>query len=585
MNMIIIKRWMNFKLILLCFMLFLTACAHKKTNFIIGLDSLATPYSTQHTNYPILKLSYYDMLPYLQEEGPIWSPFLFPVKDNVSIPLSESLIGFASPGQSFIFPPEGGSCKILQISKKMDEKESKLYSFVSANTQPEVDANELFLLLEPNSLSPYALVKLNQKGFANCYLPLSNYVISINYGSQRKEIPIAPPIQSSPIKIQFNQKGLLIIDPVQQKAVRNGDLIRIGRKFNDEQDFSFEKANLIPTEIENDLFLESNFQSQNIGVDEYLLTSFFVGKHPYSIQLNSGKYQIAIVRKNKIICISDINIKENSSQNLACTRARNTDIEDRILNSDELRIYFDGTVYPEHLNHNLDFQSWMLQNKNYYMPIPTSPINITQQTKEELKNNSNKPQVFSFLFLNSNIKEKSILEFPSEFRMEINNKDNTIPILATGFDNIVQGMIPFTFYNSIYFQSVIKPQRILDQSYFRSSNGVEMKLLEPLLNENGQLTSMSSQVFRIRLTVPAWNSTNILEMSLNGKLYKRWILNRGDISSPFTTTLSASSNEENSFIVHFTSWGEDPLPDFIYGTDGIIPFGKSKDYLINITGK
>ena len=105
------------------------------------------------------------------------------------------------------------------------------------------------------------------------------------------------------------------------------------------------------------------------------------------------------------------------------------------------------------------------------------------------------------------------------------------------------------------------------------------------MNSEGVLLAQAQQNFRLKITVPQWNSTNIVEMYKNGKLIKGWILNRGDVSQPFIGTINASISETKNFYVTFIARGQKTLPNFLTGTDWELPFNMTRNYYVLKTSR
>lgn len=554
---------------------FIVSCTHdKKNELVLNLEELSTPYPTEESSSSTLKLNYYDISPYVTSKGFLWQPFILATSNNYKVSESELLLGYMAENDNLIFPPQSGSCKILQKSEKYTDKKKKLVSFLSSSSEPEADAGNLFLLLDNDNLQPYAIIKLNKHGTAHCYLPSSNYHLSYNFGLQRKEFVINTEDSRSEIKIEFLTKGYLKINPDDANNIQNGDLLRIGRKFEILADAKIQQPNdnLIPTQIDSDLFKPSNFLSQIQGVDEIFQTSFLIGHTPFSLQLEEGSYKAAILRKNTLICLTEIKIENNAPVNLKCPKKQTTDLEEKIFNRNEFNISFDTTFFPEQLNQEAQFQQWFLANKENYIPILFS----------DLKEKNNKEQKkISFLFLSNN---NDIKQFPENFDLKINDKNSFFPIFGTDMRNIIEGAVPFTNFTTLHSQYQLEPSNILSNSALSVTNGVDLKLLEPFLAKDGSLTSSNEQRFRIRITVPSWNSTKVVEMYIDGKLHRRWILNRGDLSQPLSTTLDDKTFQEKDFVVRFVAWGDEALPDFLFGLDGEMPYARTRDYFVAIAG-
>jgi hypothetical protein len=177
----------------------------------------------------------------------------------------------------------------------------------------------------------------------------------------------------------------------------------------------------------------------------------------------------------------------------------------------------------------------------------------------------------------------------SKYISSLRNKSQNLPFLGiplgrTGEQSIANNAVPFSSFTKIV--KIVPRNDFLKYSNVQASNGAIFYLFEPLTlpNNEGLLSSYIQQKFRLRISVPPWNSTNIIEMYINGKIKRRWILDRGDISKPFSMSFEESISESNAFTVRWAAWGDDFLPDFLTGTKNTLPFAITRDYCIDNIG-
>lgn len=240
----------------------------------------------------------------------------------------------------------------------------------------------------------------------------------------------------------------------------SGDVIRVGRSFSDQENF-LDDPSSFPMELDSDRYEKSNFQSQAMGVDEYLKTSLVVGQKNDFTWLKEGWYQIAVLRKNRLICTRKYKFVSNENVLIGCPekRIKKTDLSD-----------FD----------------WSEEN---------------------------------------------------------------------GSD---------------------------DLKHQQPDNGAELRLLD---NSSSVKKSDSYLVFgqkiRLRVFVPAWNSTDIVEMYSDGQLEQRWVLERGDISKPYSVNLEKNLSTEKNFHAQFKAWGNAALPDFLTGEDEK-PFAQTPIFCVKV---
>jgi hypothetical protein len=600
-------------IIFLFFLLFFYGCVNTNENQNKFFEEYSIPYSTKEDNSPLISYNYTDINPYITS-GLVWTPFILPNESWISLHESDFLIGYWNGGNNPILAPEPGICRILEDSNvdSLPKGPMKLVYFTSDRINPEQDEKELFFLLSPSGQKPFAMVRLNADGKASCFISLKSYNISTGYGQYRKEIQVDG--GETNVKVPFPENTYIKIDPKVTNGINEGDTLRIGRSIS-EHGISTLKSNynegnfLIPTKIEGDLFVSGNFESKNMGVDEYLKTSILVGKKPFEIQLEPSSYTFAVLRKNKLICLKNVNLKESEIYELSCPKIQKDDID---FEDETKNYYFDASIFPSSIIETKQFQDWAFSSPNYF--LLTSP-NYYQDYIYKKEEELNLIKQFSFMYQNS--KTKLVRYLPNTYTViapsDIKKSDLTqlylgvtsnitssyisslrnnsanhyylgIPLGGTGEQNIANNAVPFSSFTKLI--RIVPTQDFLKMSNVQASNGVLFYLFEPLtLPQNeGLLSSYVQQRFRLRIMIPAWNSTNVVEMYINGKIHRRWILDRGDISKPYAKSFEEGMSETKAFTVRWVAWGEDFLSDFLTGTKNTLPFAMTRDYCIDTVG-
>lgn len=467
-----------------------------------------------------------------KRSGLLWQPFILPTEDHVTLGSIHFFLGFVSPSGDFIAPPEAGSCRLLESEPRSPTNAVKKM-LVFRRSKPDPSDNNLFFLLRPPSETPYAVVRFDTHGVSRCYVDDQDYVATYQFGSAQKQQPVVA--SDRHIVLDWESAGLLAVDPVSAAAhtphgLHNGDLVRIGRTQQTADDES------VPLPVQQDLFRMADFSSQSMGVWESLHTSFLVGNSPFQIALEPGFYQIAVLRKNTLVCLTTVTVSSGSTTPLACQAQAGADLEKILFDKDHQTILFDDSLYPTRFALDKDFLAWHMSSKRFYF-------------------GQNRPT----------------------------GAGDGLEGGGTGWERLAGGAVPFLRWTAIQLQHDLSSAKALFQEpYAQASNGVDIKIFQPFLNADGKLTSMAEQYFRFRITIPHWNSTHIVEMNINGHLYKRWILRRGDISQPFATTLEAQTFEPDHFVINVVARGDTPLPYFLTGVMDELPYARTRDYEVII---
>ena len=599
------------------FILLFCGCASSNEEEKLFFEENARPFFSKQDISSLIMYNYIDINPY-KSKGLAWAPFILPNETWTSIRPSDFLIGYWNGENNPILPPEPGICRTLEDSEveNLPKGDLKLVHFVSDSAVSFHDEKKLFFLLNPVNHKPFAMVKMNSDGKASCFISLKSYLISTGYGQMRRELLIDK--QETNIKIPFYESSYVKIDPKLINGIFKGDILRIGRSLSNHgleklTDNFNEGHFLIPSKINDDLFISGNFLTSNMGVQELLNSSLLIGQKPFELQLEPSLYTFAIIRKNKLVCLKSVDLKENEIFELSCADSDNED--DFIFEDEKNNYFFDATIFPSTIIESKEFQNWVFSNNNnLLLSSPNYFQDYVFRKEDENETNKNFNLVFynpynklTSIFSNSNILSqitqineinkndfnKIYLGVTSNITSKYisslrNNSQNLsflgIPLGGTGEQSIANNAVPFSSFTKL--MRIVPRSDFLKYSNIQASNGAIFYLFEPLTlpNNEGLLSSYIQQKFRLRIAVPPWNSTNIIEMYINGKIKRRWILDRGDISKPFSMSFEESISESNAFTVRWAAWGDDFLPDFLTGTKNTLPFAITRDYCIDNIG-
>lgn len=560
-----------------------------------------TSYETNKTpeNLNTLKLSESEFATAHNLNGFVWTPFVLPVK-NLTITNASLYAGYSkydtedkseSSSTHFIPPPKEGECALLNsimddtstgsgdkdvTSKNSLKTQTKNYRFINTNKSQTINT-ALFFIIDTNH-KPIAVARLNAKGESQCTLDTQPYSISMGFGRKRHEIKIES--HSNIINLNFPSTSTVRINPIFVNNLKNGDIVRIGRKIN----FNFSKKYqefeniIIPIKIYADLYNHADMSSHDLGIDEYLKTSFLIGTSPYQIELEQGQYVIAVLRKNKLVCFNQFVLKASSPYDLSCKETLNTE-----KSKDEIAYQFDfeDTIFdvgfrPSNLIKDNAFVDWTISTSGTILLGPPS-FNTNEEKSLTKKDTSD---FFSIVF-----KSKGQI-VQTNYGISLEESINTFKIPLKGMTkyDLLNGQVPFSEYILAKSQKYSVPY-FLSRTNTLHTNGAEISILEPTMTNSGNLFATNDQKFFVRITVPKFNSTEILEMFINDKLAKRWLLKRGNIAEPFSITESMTTYEDKNFKVKFIARGESALSNFLTGRDSFLPFAETREFCVSIDGK
>lgn len=606
-----IKKY-NMLYVFIIILIILSGCRSSSENYSKLLDEYANLYSMKEDQSSTISYNYLDMNPYVSN-GFVWKPFVLPNEDFITLRGADFLFGYWSGANNPILIPEPGICRVIENSddELLPKGPLKLVNFVSNHINPEENSKELVVLLSPLNQKPFAMIRLNDEGIASCFIALKKYKVSVGYGQNRKEIMVDG--SETIIKVPFIENSFLKIAPKIENGIKEGDTLRIGRRMINDNIINFNSYNndnlIIPTYIEGDLFIEGNLQSKNMGVDEYLKTSIFIGKKPFTIKLEPSLYTFAILRKNKLICLQNVNLKTFDILELSCEKNQQDEID---INDNTINYFFDASIMPSNLIDSKPFQDWSFASPNYFLLTSPNYYEDTIYKKEDeivsgkkfnliYQNSKTKlpnylPEIYN-MFENFNsqnndfnniylgVKSKVTSEYLSLLRNSFNKKYFLgIPLGGAGDGENENYFVPYSSFTKI--MSIVNVKGLIQKSNIQASNGALFYLFEPLPvpQNHGLLTNYVQQRFRLRITIPSWNSTNIVEMYINGNMHRRWILDRGNISKPYSISIEDEMSESKAFTVHWLAWGADFLPDFLTGVKNTLPLAITRDFCIDIVG-
>lgn len=478
-----------------------------------------------------------EMNPQNQMLSLAWATTAIPKYEDGMVSEADLFMGYTLDSQSTAQVPKPGHCQWFEKRKNQDTRNVIFQDEKTDHVTPK----KFFFILDAQTDLPVASARLDATGKASCLLPAKEMKISFGFGAQRHDIDM--PVDQNEYHVPFARKALISIHPTSsgKSDVRPGDLIRIGRSYADEESTFFEKnasiGHAFPIELKNDLYKKANIQSQNMGVDEYLQTSFLVNRNAYKIALDEGSYFIALMRKNKIICIQHVDLSKDMGWLFSCPQST----KDDDVSLDEYEANFSDVFLFDRVYANKPF----------------------------FKDTAFK----EWLFLNQEPIEKYYFDVNAFVSSEI--KDEKLFLLDQGSNRA-----PFSVFirsNGLYASQ--KEWR--EKSNVTISNGVEMRLFDYSFADGQNFSSTAGQKFRLRLSIPAWNSTDVVEMLVNDNLYSRWVLNRGQLSRPYSINLEKTLQENKNFTVQFQAYGSKESPDFFNG-DSVKPFAQTRVYCVKI---
>ncbi|MBX9704123.1 MAG: hypothetical protein K2X39_08210, partial [Silvanigrellaceae bacterium] len=540
------------------------------------------------------------------EGGLFWSPVIFPLKQNVKIEISNLFTGFITSQKTYLPPPKENECVVFPFEK------TGATHFLTIEKKIKTLEKTLFFLFDErqNIIIGGGIISTADK--LQCQIPHQNISLLTKFGILRNK---KQPMLNNQLSLilEPEKHGEIIIEPntshkkaTEEIILTPGDILRIGRNTLKNQAMIF-NSNLIDNasnksfQLSDDIFLASDHPSKQIGINEYLKTSFFITKEPYSILLPEGDYVFTIIRNGEPLCFERISIEQEQRKKLVCHK-----VELKISNYSYIKFYqqkrssliFDGTIFPKKILDLKQFHDLYLNKHNYLLLI--------QEKKLEKKLSE---MIFAFF----NPKTKKIQAPP--FEVSLSHNDDSVRLLldarsekkqhqylfsklsqtdkslfmmaGSGLESFIKGAVPFFTRTIIYSNLDLFNEQPLFEHDILLSNGASIELVDPLpLEKEGRtIVPLNQQKVKIYLHVPAWNSTRFFEIYVNGALYKRKVFDKGKIESTYSVILEENFKFSDNAYINFMAWGEDYLPNFLSGTNKTYPIAASNMYCLQVSDK
>ncbi|MBM3382361.1 MAG: hypothetical protein FJY29_07960 [Betaproteobacteria bacterium] len=565
-----------------------------------------------------------------------WHPLLLPLRPSLILSDRDFVLGTTNTiGTIDAQIPEAGLCHLMpnsavinsQPAKGLNESQTKneiSFTLLDARGQPQENASgQLFFIHEQSTRAVRAIGFFDEKGKANCPLTTGRWYISTGFGEARThKIFSVQSGKTTSVEIRHHIRARLTLRPGKDTGLQYGDLLRIGR-ITALQPATQREELLpeVPIQIQDDLFRAVLTPSENAGVREYLFTSLILQRREISIQLEPGEYAIGLWRNGEMYrCTSRLLVSSNESALLAC----DPNMESSRI-SEQNRIYaepsgsgastlksiaFDGSFFPSRLIVQTPFRAWLAKNgitrlmragpavddreqqrQFLLQPLlqdfsakklqqPEGPFIADFKINQRLnvEDNLGRASFARLLIAQSGMNVDAMLN--RVFQSKALNQ--VIPMSGITERGLLEGVVPLTF------RTILKSP---EGRTFRTetadamvTNGAQIEWIEPLPATVGSpLTLGPQQHLRLRLLIPPEDTTENFGMFVNGDRYKQWSVGRdADRSKYRTIEIEEKVTLQGDFMVSFAAWGQNYLPEFMYGIRQLPAFSFTRIYCVDV---
>ncbi len=547
------------------------------------------------------------------EEKPIlpnWSQFLIPkIQNSVLSPVD--FIFSAGSYEYISHEPQLklGKCSFLNqktISRIVFEAAPTL-KFKLPSENSKYSSGSIYFVNDKVTNKSLAIGVFDSNGFSECHFDQKTMALSTGMGLLRQDSVYNTQLQN--LDVTAAPFGRLTVNPDFKKGIAPGQILRIGRFESAHKTLSESLYHMNHSDrINSELFVKSANPSENLGLAEYLKTSILISETAFSVNLEAGKY-IAFVTSSHFNdwCTIAFEIVGNQTQNLECQKSSESKNKDEI-NSDLISKQqntfsnnYDVTILPTSFLKDESFSHWLqFWNKsNFVAPQfptdhfknlpPAMPLDFSEFYPKIKKYGalftSLKPELFS-----ANTQLDAVRIFDSKFYVGPNlrveefyrkNDNKIFPLMGTSESSIQNDIVPFLTQSRFIFHP--DAEKSIQSAIQYSTNGTAIEWLEPLLTYETSLPLRMplQQRFRFRIKIPAWNATQYVDLYINGEFFKRWILNRGDISLAMSEDIEERIDRKADFDLGLFAWGNAFLPEFIYGSAQLTPIALTRQYCVD----
>jgi len=588
----------------------------------------------QSSRSAILSLTAEDYQGLSSRGSPVqWHPILMPLRNELSLVDRDFVLGTPnSLGAIEGTIPEAGQCLRLNTSSTAIPLNSASVPSLTnvsmelrdASGQSQLGARgQLFFIHDQPTRAVRAIGFFDDQGQAQCQIPQGRWFVSTGFGDARgHKIFSTTTGKDVRVQIRHHQRARITIKAGKDTGIQFGDLMRIGRLTALQP--TPQEADQLPEvalQVQEDLFRSVLTPSENLGIREYLFTSLIVQRREFSIQLDPGEYAISLWRNGGMYrCAARLIVNPKEDSLLACEPGMVTArLSEKNLPGNELSnsssaamtsLVFDGSFMPSRLIGQSSFRAWMAKSgvsrilragrtvdtqqqqiQFLLQPLmqdfsattiqrPEGPyvgdFRLTQRSDTDER--MGRANFARLLIAQSGMNIDSVLARV----FDSNNFSQTIPIAGTSERGLLEGVVPLTF-RTVLKSSGSRSFRT-DGAETLATNGSLIEWLEPLPAASGAPMKLGPQQhIRLRLLIPPEDTTDNFGMFINGERFKQWTVNRNQSKSTYRTIeIDEKVNMQSDFFIAFAAWGQNYLPEFMYGVRQLPALAFTRIYCVDI---
>lgn len=504
--------------------------------------------------------------------GLVWQSFLTAQKPFVKLMERDFLLALRSGNKKFeVFRKD--TCF---VTTKSNQKSKKVVLKANLKTPARAEGN-LFYIYDADSRDFVGVGSFDGAGQARCELPQNSpLTVSTGFGEGRRETVVATgnlqqTIDVTPEHAQVQIRG-------GELDIREGDIVRIARvrvNKTTDGDKVDDMWRHISQRIDDDFFRMVVSPTENFGASEMMSTTVGVSDNTLSLPLEPGTYiATAIERRSGRVCTQSFTVKDGEVAKIGCRYKQSSQKGLGVLSTGTRRtLRTDATKLPESFMNQSGLRNWLTQHgfDFLYVDVPNQP-------------NPDVPKKYLMPMLESTLQKFDLKTSKLEVSNEVihSNLDGNLErylspslhLAETGARHFLDGEVtPFLTTSQWFLDPPFAFQP--DKNAQLLTNGAQIELTEPLVTNRHLVEMLATPRVRGRLLVPPFQKTEFLEIYINRTLSKRIVLPRnlqGALDSEYEFFFDERLDEKEDFYITVIAWGENFLPEVVYGSGRVKPF-------------
>lgn len=495
-----------------------------------------------------------------------WTPAILITEPGLTVRENDLLFSPLSPAV--------GSCSIVNSLRTGDGDVSRSFRIANPGSAAE---GSVAVITDREQREVWAVGVFDSLGGFSCPTPAEGGVIRAGHGMN--QVATAFGSENADVVVSPSGLGFLGISADDRSGILPGSLLRIGRLAS-----GIETNLPAQTSPFQDLFFRLLSSSESFFASEGLRTTILV-ERPFRLQLQIGLYRVVVIPPSGPICQVIVEIAEGDAVSLVCSSSAENKVD-----SADSRVVMDATLFSQQFVQSPTFLAFLRHREALVLGRATQQrgtretisfvgatdaASITGLVLQRSPNASlttwddTIQRVFSV--------DQAFNAQRLCHRIAEHGKRDKLIFAGTGESGLMQGTPPFLFSTWIERPSGIDD---LMETQLLMTNGARISWLGHETKRN-LVALPSQQRYRFSIEIPAGNDTRYAALYVGATETKRYTIPRGSLETHISYVVDEKIPVERDFRVTLCAWGDDFLPDLIYGPQHITPFSAIRSLCVD----